>query len=191
MTTLPDTLQIQTSAKNDPNRTQRIVLIGFMGAGKTTVGCLLAAELGWEFVDTDHDVETKHGCTVAEMFAIDGEAIFRRRESAALARALGRRRVVIGVGGGAPETLTNRLLLEQTPDTAVVFLDAPFEVLFDRCVLQEGAAVRPVLLDAAAAAERFRQRNPFYRRCAQLHVQTGTLEPQATATRVLEQLLQR
>ena len=166
----------------------RIVLTGFMGAGKSTVGRLLAAELGWQFVDVDAEVEARYGCTVAEMFAEAGEAEFRRRESAAIARALGRGNVVIALGGGAPETLTNRLLLEQTARTAVVFLDAPFEVLFDRCVLQEGAAVRPLLMDAEGAAARFRQRAPMYRRCAQHHIPTADQHPQETVAAVLDLL---
>lgn len=163
----------------------RIVLIGFMGAGKSTVGHMLAARLGWQFIDTDACVEQRHGCAVADMFAFKGEAAFRQRESAELARALGRQQSVIAIGGGAPEILTNRLLLEQTPGTVVIFLDAPFPVLFDRCVLQEGAAVRPVLLDAVAAQQRFETRAPFYRRCAHHSLQTESLVPEETVTRVL------
>lgn len=163
----------------------RIVLIGFMGAGKSTVGRLLAARLGWEFVDTDLAVEQKHGCSIAELFAREGEDRFRQRESVQLARALGQHQAVIAVGGGAPESLTNRLLLEQTPSTTVIFLDAPFPVLFDRCVLQEGAATRPVLQDAEAAERRFQARMPLYRRCAQHHIRTEVLDPAATVAEVL------
>ena len=168
-----------------PVNVHRIVLTGFMGAGKSTVGRMLAAALQWEFEDVDAAVEARAGVTIAEIFATRGEAAFRRQESLAMARALGRERVVIALGGGAPEILTNRLLLEQTEKTAVVFLDAPFEVLFDRCVLQEGAAVRPVLMDAAAAAERFRQRAPHYRRCASHHVLTAEQAPVETVREVL------
>ena len=160
---------------------QRIVLTGFMGAGKSTVGRLLAATLGWQFIDIDAEVEEKYGRSIAEIFAEAGEAAFRRRESAAIARAMGRRQVVIALGGGAPETAK----------TAVVFLDAPFAVLFNRCVLQEGAAVRPVLLDAAAAAERFRTRVPLYRRCAQHHIVTAEQRPEETAQAILALLSSR
>lgn len=166
----------------------RIVLIGFMGAGKSTVGNLLARQLNWGFIDTDAWVEERHACTIASMFSQHGERVFRQRESAQLARALGRDKVVIAVGGGAPEVLTNRLLLEQTPATTVIFLDAPFPTLFDRCVLQEGAAVRPVLLDAAAAEQRFQQRLPIYRRCAVHSVATEALAPAATAQQIVQML---
>jgi shikimate kinase len=166
----------------------RIVLTGFMGAGKSTVGRLLAAELGWNFADVDAEVEERYGSSIAQIFEENGEAEFRRRESAAIARALGRGNIVIALGGGAPETVTNRLLLEQTARTAVIFLDAPFEVLFDRCVLQEGAAIRPLLMDAAAAAERFRLRAPVYRRCAKHHVDTADQHPQQTVAEILSLL---
>lgn len=185
MTTLLESALIP--AKSNLTLTaNRIVLTGFMGAGKSTVGRMLAAQLGWRFIDIDAEVEQKYGTTIAAMFAAEGEEVFRRRESAAIARALGQQQAVIALGGGAPEILTNRLLLEQTANTAAVFLDAPFEVLFDRCVLQEGAAVRPVLMDAAAAAARFHLRTPFYRRCAQHCISTADQNPLQTAAAVLE-----
>src|ERR1700749_3713805 len=92
----------------------RIVLTGFMGSGKSTVGPLLAAELGWAFLDLDTEIERRTGLTVPQIFAEQGEAAFRKEETAALAAVLGRTRTVIALGGGAPETLGNRLLLEQT-----------------------------------------------------------------------------
>jgi len=119
-----------------PAHLRRIVLTGFMGAGKTTVGRLLAGRLGWEFLDLDACIESRAGLTVPSIFAAHGEAHFRQLESQALAASLGRSNVVLALGGGAPESLTNRLLIEQTPATATVFLDAPFATLIDRCVTQ-------------------------------------------------------
>ena len=119
-----------------PAHLRRIVLTGFMGAGKTTVGRLLAARLNWDFLDLDAYIESRAGLSVPSIFSAHGEAHFRQLESAALASALGRNRLVLALGGGAPEVLTNRLLLEQTPATATVFLDAPFPTLFDRCMMQ-------------------------------------------------------
>ena len=181
------TLEAQTTATTSTTPTaDRIVLTGFMGAGKSTVGRLLAAELGWEFLDVDALVEQRSGSSIADIFATHGEAVFRRRESAAIARALGTQHAVIALGGGAPEELTNRLLLEQTPGTAVIFLDAPFAVLFDRCVLQEGAAIRPVLQDPAGAADRFRRRTPHYVRSAHHRISTEDSTPRKTAQAILE-----
>ena len=89
------------------DRPARIVLVGFMGAGKSTVGPLVAQSLGWAFLDLDDDIEAAAGRTVPEIFATDGEAAFRAAERAAAERAGRRERLVLATGGGAftvPET---------------------------------------------------------------------------------------
>src|SRR5271154_1629087 len=154
-----------------PPHLRRLVLTGFMGAGKSTVGRLLAARLGWNFLDLDAHLEARPGATIPELFERHGEAHFRRLESTALASALGRNNTVLALGGGTPEELTNRLLLEQTPATLTIFLDAPFPTLFDRCMLQDIA--RPVLADPTAAQLRFTKRHPLYRRLANLTIDTA------------------
>ena len=178
-----------------PNHFRRLVLTGFMGAGKTTTGRLLADRLGWDFVDLDTEIEARTGLTVPAIFAAHGEAHFRQLESQALCSALGRDRVVLALGGGAVESLTNRLLLEQTPATATIFLDAPFATLFDRCMLQalnSGATTpeqaRPNLADPAAAEARFLARQPIYRRLAHHTVDTASLTTEESVTELLAQL---
>ncbi len=169
-----------------PAGLRRIVLTGFMGAGKSTIGRLLAERLGWNFLDLDAHLESRVGQTVPEIFAQHGESHFRRLESSALAHALGARSTVLALGGGAPESLTNQLLLEQTPGTLTVFLDAPFPVLFDRCVLQDQD--RPVLADPTAANERFARRHPIYKRLARITLDTSALDPATTVDALLERL---
>jgi shikimate kinase len=174
-----------------PAHLRRLVLTGFMGAGKTTVGRLLAARLNWDFLDLDALIEARTGLSVPSIFATHGESHFRQLESQALACALGRSRVVLALGGGAPEILTNRLLLEQTPATATVFLDAPFATLFDRCMLQAlnpGTTERPNLADPAAAEQRFLTRQPIYRRLAHHAISTADLSTQETVTALLARL---
>jgi len=166
----------------------RIVLTGFMGSGKSTIGALLAERLGWRFLDLDNEIERRDGRTVAGIFAESGEPHFRKLEAAALATLLGRRRIVLALGGGAPEELGNRLLLEQTPRTAVVYLAAPFEALVDRCLKQPDAAERPVLADLTAAERRFKTRRRIYERIAGHSVETTNLSVEQTAATVLERL---
>lgn len=195
-----------------PAHLRRVVLTGFMGAGKTTVGRLLAARLNWDFLDLDAYIESRAGLSVPSIFATHGEARFRQLESAALASALGRNRLVLALGGGAPEVLTNRLLLEQTPATSTIFLDAPFSALFDRCMMQalnptpasatcvetNTAAnsagptlpepLRPLLADPAAAEARFLVRHPIYLRLAHLTLDTAALTPDETVAALLTRL---
>ena len=178
-----------------PAHLSRLVLTGFMGAGKTTVGRLLAARLNWDFLDLDAYIESRSGLSVPSIFSTHGERRFRQLESAALASALGRNNLVLALGGGAPEVLTNRLLLEQTPATATIFLDAPFSALFDRCMMQAlnpaptlPGPLRPLLADPAAAEARFLLRHPIYLRLAHLTLDTASLTPDETVAALLARL---
>lgn len=178
----------QSESDSLPRSLRRLILTGFMGAGKSTIGRLLAERLGWDFLDLDQHLETRAGATIPELFSTHGEAHFRRLESTALASALGRSNIILALGGGTPESLTNRLLIEQTPATAAIFLDAPFDVLFDRCMLQ--AIARPVLADPAAAQLRFEHRRPLYRRMARLTIDTSSLDSTQTVDAILSGLNQ-
>ncbi len=189
LSAMPTTTKTQTSPL--PAGLDRIVLTGFMGSGKTTVGALLAAELEWTFLDLDHEIERREGRTVPQIFAESGEQAFRRAEASALAGLLGQRRVVIALGGGAPEELGNRLLLEQTPRTAVIYLSATFDVLVERCRLQAldpEATARPVLADHDVAAARFVRRKPHYERIAAHIVETADDTAEESMKAVLRKL---
>jgi shikimate kinase len=186
--------QIATELDKDtalPSNLHRIVLTGFMGAGKTTVGRLLATSLGWEFLDLDEHVEQRTGATVPELFESYGEPRFRQLESSALANALGHIDTVIALGGGTPEQLTNRLLLEQTPGTVVIYLEAPFETLFDRCMLQSFESpnhIRPVLASPEEARARFVRRQPLFRRLARHVLSTVDISPAESSAAILQLL---
>ena len=176
-----------------PAHLKRLVLTGFMGAGKSTVGRLLASRLAWNFLDLDTHIEHRTGATISQLFRDHGEARFRRLESTALASALSLSHTILALGGGTPEDLTNRLLLEQTPGTFTIFLDAPFPTLFDRCMLQDfgdPAVARPVLADPTAAQLRFARRHPLYTRLSRLTIDTSTLTPDQTVEAILAGLHQ-
>ncbi len=183
----------QSPAVAVPAHLKRLVLTGFMGAGKSTVGRLLAERLGWNFLDLDSHLERRAGATIPQLFQRHGEARFRRLESTALASALSHSNTILALGGGTPEDLTNRLLLEQTPATYTIFLDAPFPTLFDRCMLQDlgnPALARPVLADPAEAQLRFTRRHPLYTRLARLTIDTAALTPEQTVAAILSALNQ-
>jgi shikimate kinase len=190
MTTIVQ-LAAATETATLPATLQRIVLTGFMGAGKTSVGRILAQQLNWDFLDLDDHLEARAGASIPALFEIHGEPHFRRLESSALANALAHPHTVLALGGGTPEQLTNRLLLEQTPGTVVIFLDAPFETLFDRCMLQSFASpdhIRPVLASPVEAEARFRTRQPLYRRLARHTIPTAELTPADAANHILAAL---
>lgn len=193
-TTQPSTLTeslteaLPSTPATVPAHLKRLVLTGFMGAGKSTIGRLLASRIGWTFLDVDAHLEARTGATIPQLFERHGEAHFRRLESSALASALGRSQAVLALGGGAPEELTNRLLIEQTPATFTIFLDAPFPILYDRCMLQDIG--RPVLADAEAAQLRFARRHPLYRRLARLTIDTTAATPSETVEEILSGLNQ-
>jgi shikimate kinase len=169
----------------------RIVLTGFMGSGKTTVGRLLADRLDWRFIDLDDEVVRAGGSTIAQLFADRGEPAFRSLETAALEASLRTPRIVLALGGGAVETAANRTLLTTLDRTLTILLAAPFPTLFDRCVAQTSdpsAAVRPLLSDRDAAAQRHDRRVRLYESIASLTVDTSRQTPAETLEHLLRAL---
>jgi shikimate kinase len=161
-----------------------------MGAGKSTIGPLLAQSLGWGFLDADATIEARTGKTVAEIFAQRGEAAFRTLEAEAIREHVRHENLVLALGGGAVETESTRNLLAALDRTCVLFLDAPLEILVARCVAQPSAAERPVLADREGLLQRFNARLPYYC-CANLTIATAGLTPQAVVTCILEAIGQR
>jgi shikimate kinase len=164
-----------------------IVLTGFMGAGKTTVGELLAARLGWRFVDTDRAVEERARMTVGEIFERHGEAAFREMEATAIRETASGESLVLALGGGALELAETREWLAGLPACRTIFLDAPLEVLLARCADHTGGPVRPVLRDRERLAQRWQTRLPWYRH-AHLTIATQERTPQAVVDCVLAAL---
>jgi shikimate kinase len=161
-----------------------IVLIGFMGAGKTSVGRLVARGLGREFVDTDQLVERATGATVGEIFQRDGEEGFRRREVGAIDRAIAVPGRVVAVGGGAVLSADNRTALKQAG--LLVYLRATPETLAGRLT---GVTDRP-LLNSGDRVGRIRDllvaRGPIYETAGDVAIDTDRLGVEQVAVEVLE-----
>jgi shikimate kinase len=148
-----------------------LILIGLMGAGKTTVGRKLAARLSLEFVDSDHVLEQRCGAAVATIFAVEGEAAFREREAKVIDELTHRDGIVLATGGGAILREDNRAHLRSRG--TVIYLQADPHQLFLRTRHDRG---RPLLQTAdplAKLQELYAQRHPLYEQTAHLTFQTG------------------
>lgn len=150
---------------------RNIILIGFMGAGKTTVGKLLAKEKGLQFVDTDERIASEQGCSIPEIFAEHGEDYFRDLETELLQRMQeDTYDSVISVGGGMPVRSQNRELLRSLG--CVIYLSAGKQTILER-VKNDGS--RPMLAgqDLGARVEQLmRERESLYRQAAHIDVRT-------------------
>jgi shikimate kinase len=137
--------------------TERFFLVGFMGVGKTTMGRLVAERLGFRFIDLDDVIERSSGMAIAQIFALEGEASFRQRESEALETLLSEREpALIATGGGAFTNESNRLRMKEAG--TVIWLDAPTEQILAR--IEEGS--RPLWSTPERMRELHEQRRASY-----------------------------
>jgi shikimate kinase len=161
-----------------------------MGSGKSTVGPLVAARLGWRFVDVDDVIAAEAGATIPEIFKREGEAEFRRRERETIARfaasdalaPAGDDGLVIALGGGAIEDAETRGLLLENPETLMVHLEVELATTLARCKGTED--LRPVLADEANLASRYERRLPLYR-MAHFTLNVDALTPEQVAEAIV------
>ena len=169
------------------NPASNLFLIGPMGAGKTSIGRRLAAQLGLRFLDLDIEFETRTGASIALTFEIEGEAGFRKRESDLLGELVHQRGIVLSTGGGAVLDARNRELLRN--NGFVVWLDTDVDTQLQRLhadrlrPLLQGVDRREKLLHMAEL------RNPLYAETADLRIgASGSDNSAATARHVGTQI---
>lgn len=165
---------------NEPS--QNIVLTGFMGTGKSTVGQIVAARLNRPFVDMDSVIEQRTSRTIADIFAAEGESEFRRLERELCAELSRQQYLVIATGGGALVDPVNRKLM--VGSGMVICLTAPVEVLAAR--LQDDTA-RPLIADdpATKLAALLEARTQAYA-ALPFHIDTESLAPEQVAEAILD-----
>jgi shikimate kinase len=166
-----------------PTPSSRIVLTGFMGSGKSTVGPLLAARLGWKFIDVDDVIEAEADATISELFARHGEPAFRLREHETIIRLAAGDALVLALGGGAIEHAATRSLLITAPATLMVHLEVELATTLTRCAGTEH--IRPVLADHANLANRYHRRLPLYR-IAHVSIPVDALTPEQAVDAILQ-----
>ncbi len=174
-----------------------IVLTGFMGAGKTTVGRLLAERYGWQFADADAIIEADTGHSIAALFQMHGEAWFRELEHRTI-RAFAESKScidtdaapslgwVLALGGGAIEDARTRRLLLETTGVCLIHLEVSLSEAIRRCTA-EAETVRPVLANQDRLAQRYATRLALYRQ-APITFAVDDLAPEQIVQNIIEAL---
>lgn len=163
-----------------------ISLVGMPGGGKSTVGRHLARRLGWRFVDSDHQIEQRIGCSIREFFDREGEAAFREIEEETIERLTGQARTVIATGGGAVLREANRRRLHD--GSTVIYLRSSPEELFRRLRRDTQRPLLQVRDPLAKLRELYVQRDGLYRKTAHFVLETGRPSVPTLVNMILMQL---
>lgn len=170
------------ASKSDSSKKRSIVIVGFMAAGKTTIGRRLATRLGMPFLDTDREIERAFGCSVADIFARHGESDFRTAECELISQLLSADALVLSVGGGAFADEQTRKKINAKATS--IWIDPPFEVIVSRLA---SSIERPLASRMSVDELRglWRERRRSYAE-AHFHVEISD----ASADRAIEQIVQ-
>jgi shikimate kinase len=179
----------QKSAVRNARIPGNIFLVGLMGAGKTSVGRLLARRLGKAFYDCDHEIERATGVKIPVIFEIEGETGFRAREARMLAELVVRSDIVLATGGGAVLSAENRKLLAGSG--VVVYLRAVVADLWQRTRHDRNRPLLKTDEPLAKLEQLFAERDPLYRSIADIIVDTGSQSLGSLTHRLEQQLIER
>ena len=168
------------------HKTGNIFLVGLMGAGKTTIGKLLAKRLKKTFIDCDHELARRTGVKIPLIFELEGEAGFREREAALIKELAQRQDLVLATGGGVVLRKENRDALAQ--NGTVIYLNAKVEDLWLRTQHDKNRPLLQTVDPKAKLTELFAQRDPLYREIADIIVTSGQQNVQYAAREVERRL---
>lgn len=163
-----------------------IFLIGMMGAGKTTVGRLLARQSGKKFIDCDEEVQRRTGVTISHIFDIEGEAGFRQRESAVIKEMAQRDNIILATGGGAVLREDNRVELSR--NGIVVYLKSSVHELWQRTRHDRNRPLLQTDDPRAMLRKLYEQRDPLYMQMADLVIHTGKQSVHNLVSRLQQEL---
>lgn len=156
-----------------------IFLVGPMGVGKSTIGRHLADSLGREFCDSDHEIELRTGASISLIFAVEGEAGFRRRETMVLEDLTNRPNLVLATGGGAILAEANRAVLKARGK--IIYLHADCATLWERVRKDRNRPLLQTDNPRLRLETLYHQRETLYREVADLIVDTQGRSPQSAA----------
>lgn len=166
-----------------------IYLVGMMGAGKTTIGRLLARRLKRGFVDSDQVIEERTGVKIPLIFEIEGEQGFRRRESLVLEELARERQLVVATGGGVVLNADNRACLVRSG--WVVYLYVPARILWERTRQDKSRPLLQVADPRARIEALFNERDPLYRSIADIVVEGGRCAPGNVVRQLEKEIAER
>lgn len=172
------------SGEKSKNENPNLVLIGFMGTGKTSIGKLAACSLGFEFVDTDAMIVKKARKAIPRIFAEDGEAAFRDMETSILHKLKGRGNLVVSTGGGIVLREENRALLKDIGFT--VWLSAKPETIYGRVATNRGRPLLRTKNPRETISQMMAERESFYNDTCEMKVDTDDLSLDEVAYGIVE-----
>jgi len=163
-----------------------LILVGPMGAGKSTIGRLLAAELSREFYDSDHEIQARCGADIPWIFDVEGEAGFRDRETQMIRELTRRDDVVIATGGGAVLREENRRVLRESG--TVIYLLTTVEQQLRRTAKDRNRPLLQRVDREEVLRDMFAQRDPLYRATADVVVRTDRRGPRAVVNEIVRRV---
>ncbi len=180
---------MQTPATSPAKRSSgNIFLVGMMGSGKTTIGRLLAKQLGKIFIDCDEEIQKRTGVSITHIFDVEGEAGFRKRERAVIQELVQLDNIVLATGGGAILDKENRAALASNGQ--VIYLKGSVHDLWHRTRHDRSRPLLQTEDPLARLKELYKQRDPLYAEVADLVVQSGKQSAQHLTMKLLQELEQ-